>query len=193
MPSAVPGCRSFSQAFLGSHVLCIRGQASPGKLHGRGSRGASHGGCGHQTPALFQGRQHRGDEGRLKGLQVGLEMQELPPEPQQRFGGDPPSSGDPQGLPGTPSWGQQLLCHRCGLWCWICSPAPPGGMLQVSPWLWRCPLTATLARGTKTSSAAPEKGEKPQIHFPSGFLSAQPMGMGWAGGKAGVSPLLAVL
>lgn len=72
-------------------------------------------------------------------------------------------------------------------------PMAPGGLGRgqalggVSPQ----PLRPT---GTKTSSAGPQKREKPQIHFPSRFLSAQPGGSkAGAVGKAGVSPLLAVL
>lgn len=36
-PGDVLGSRSFSQAFWGSHILCIQAQPSPGKLHGRGA------------------------------------------------------------------------------------------------------------------------------------------------------------
>lgn len=54
-------------------------------------------------------------------------------------------------------------------------PIAPGGLGrgQAPGGVSSQPLWPT---GTKTSSAGPQKREKPQIHFPSRFLSAQPGG-----------------
>lgn len=94
------GCRSFWQAFGGSHVLCIQVQPSPGKLHGRGSRGASHGSCGHKTSTLLQSRRCRWDGGGERSQDDTGAASRAPPA---SFGGDFPPSGHPQSCVAAPA------------------------------------------------------------------------------------------